>query len=82
MEFFKSLSLWNKRAIAAVIGGIAGYSYYHYIGCASGTCAITGNPYISTLYGMAIAMLLVNSPKKKDSEDNNGTDNPAADQKI
>ena len=82
MEFFKSLTLWHKRAIAAVIGGAGGYAYYYYIGCISGTCAITSNPYISTVYGMAMAALLVSSPKKKESEDNNGTDNTATDQKI
>ncbi len=75
MEFFKSLTVWHKRSIAAVIGGTGGYAYYYYIGCISGTCAITSNPYISTVYGMAMAMLLVNSPKKKESEDNNGTYN-------
>lgn len=82
MEFFKSLTVWHKRGIAAVIGGAGGYAYYYYIGCISGTCAITSNPYISTVYGMAMAALLINSPKKKETEDNNGNDNSATDQKI
>ncbi len=82
MEFFKSLTVWHKRAIAAVIGGAGGYAYYYYIGCISGTCAITSNPYISTVYGMAMAALLVSSPKKKETGENNGTDNTATDQKI
>jgi hypothetical protein len=82
MEFFKSLSIWNKRAIAAGIGGIAGYAYYHYIGCISGTCAITSNPYISTAYGMVMGALLVSSPKKKESGENNGTDITATSKEI
>jgi hypothetical protein len=82
MEFFKSLTVWRKRAIAAVVGGAGGYAYYYYIGCISGTCAITSNPYISTLYGMAMAALLVSSPKKKESEDKNGSDNTAANKEI
>jgi hypothetical protein len=55
-------------AIGVVVGAIAGYLYYFYIGCASGTCAITSKPLNSTLYGAAMGGLLFNmfikSPKK------------------
>jgi Family of unknown function (DUF6132) len=63
----------NKKAIiitgiGIVVGAIAGYAYYFYIGCASGTCAITSNPLNSTIYGAAMGGLLFNmfikSPKK------------------
>lgn len=68
MEFFKSLTLTHKRLIAGAVGTIAGFLYYHYVGCMSGTCAITSNPYISSIYGGVIGMLLVPSPPagKKD----------------
>ena len=33
------------------IGAIAGYLYWKFIGCTSGTCAITSNPLNSTIYG-------------------------------
>lgn len=82
MEILKQLNIWQKRGIAAVLGGIAGYAYYFYIGCASGMCAITSNPYISTGYGMMLGALLINSPKKHDQESSHGTDATAADQKI
>lgn len=53
--------------IGIVIGAIAGYLYYYYVGCASGTCAITSKPLNSTLYGAAMGGLLFNmfikSPK-------------------
>jgi Family of unknown function (DUF6132) len=53
--------------IGIVIGAIAGYLYYYYVGCASGTCAITSKPLNSTVYGAAIGGLLFNmfikSPK-------------------
>ncbi len=41
---------WLK-AIGVIIGGVAGYLYYFYIGCASGSCPLTTNPWITTLYG-------------------------------
>lgn len=56
--------------IGVVLGLIAGYTYYFYVGCASGTCAITSKPLNSTLYGGLMGGLLFNmfvtSPKKKD----------------
>jgi phage shock protein E len=41
-----------------ILGGIAGYLYYHFIGCASGTCTITSVWYHSTLYGSVMGGLL------------------------
>ena len=36
--------------IGIIAGGIAGFLYYRFIGCASGSCKIASNPYISTIY--------------------------------
>lgn len=47
-------------SIGVVVGAIAGYSYYYYVGCASGTCAITSKPINSTLYGSLMGGLLFN----------------------
>lgn len=44
--------------IGIVLGGVGGYLYYHFIGCASGTCAITSKPLNSTIYGMVLGGLL------------------------
>jgi len=42
----------HKLAIIGVIAGaIGGYLYYHFVGCASGTCVFTSKPINSTLYG-------------------------------
>ncbi len=54
------------------IGGVAlgaalGFAYYRFIGCASGTCAITSNPVNSTLYG-AMMGFLMGWPSRKKSE--------------
>jgi len=56
------------NVIGIVIGAIAGYLYYFYVGCASGTCSITSKPLNSTFYGAVMGGLLLNMfityPKK------------------
>jgi hypothetical protein len=63
----------NKKVIiitsvGVVVGAITGYAYYYYVGCASGTCAITSKPLNSSLYGGLMGGLLFNifvtNPKK------------------
>ena len=63
----------SKKAIiitatGIIIGAIAGYLYYFYVGCVTGTCAITSKPLNSSLYGALMGGLLFNmfvkSPKK------------------
>lgn len=59
----------NILSIAGVIvGAVAGYLYYHYVGCASGTCAITSKPLNSTLYGAMMGGLLFSMFKKEEKE--------------
>lgn len=47
-------------SLGVVLGAIAGYAYYYFVGCASGTCAITSKPLNSTLYGALMGGLLFN----------------------
>lgn len=51
--------------IGVVLGAFAGYAYYYFVGCASGTCAITSKPINSTLYGSLMGGLLFNLFVKK-----------------
>lgn len=44
--------------IGVFVGAIAGYFYWQQVGCNSGSCAITSNPYNSTIYGAAMGGLL------------------------
>ena len=59
--------------VGVVVGLIAGYVYYHFVGCASGTCAITSKPINSTLYGGLMGGLIFNifvtSSKKKENNE-------------
>jgi hypothetical protein len=44
--------------LAFVVGGAAvGLAYHKLVGCRSGACPITANPYISTLYGALMGFL-------------------------
>ena len=48
-----------KRVLLSTLAGaFIGYLYYRFIGCYSGTCAITSSPYISTFYFSLMGLLL------------------------
>jgi len=51
---------WYYPAGAA-IGGAGGFTYWYYVGCASGTCPITSSPIFSTIWGLLIGSLLFTS---------------------
>ena len=55
---YKEKPLWQRRAIYGFVGAIGGFAYYYFIGCAHGSCLITGNPYVSTAYGTLMGMLV------------------------
>jgi len=47
------------HTLAYVAGGAAfGFAYHKIVGCSSGACPITANPYISTLYGALMGFLV------------------------
>lgn len=55
----------HKLVIAGVfLGALGGYLYYYFIGCVSGTCAITSNPLNSTIYGAVMGGLIFSMLKK------------------
>jgi hypothetical protein len=60
-EKFKTWRFW-KPFVAVALGSIAGFMYYHFIGCSSGSCAITSNPVMSTVWGGLLGLFLVKSP--------------------
>jgi hypothetical protein len=45
--------------IGALLGAIGGFLYWKFVGCSSGTCAITSKPFNSTLYGALMGSLLL-----------------------
>jgi hypothetical protein len=44
--------------IGVVVGGGLGFAFYKLVGCSTGTCPLTSNPFTSTLYGGVIGALI------------------------
>ncbi|RFM23189.1 MAG: hypothetical protein D0433_11930 [Candidatus Thermochlorobacter aerophilum] len=59
---------WLKLGVFVVLGALGGFAYYAFIGCTSGTCPITSNPYISTGYGALMGAVLGWERKQNSSQ--------------
>jgi hypothetical protein len=46
-----------RIAAGAVVGGAVGFGIYKFVGCSSGACPITSNPWISTIYGIVMGIV-------------------------
>ncbi|CAN5437558.1 hypothetical protein BH10BAC5_BH10BAC5_27330 [soil metagenome] len=66
----KFISKYKLTFIGVFAGAVAGFLYYYYVGCASGTCAITSKPLNSTLYGAMMGGLFLSSFISKKSSEN------------
>jgi len=53
-----------KWPVALALGALAGFTYWYYIGCNSGSCAITSSPVNSSIYGAVMGALFVNMFQK------------------
>ena len=45
-------------AVLAVLGALGGFLYYKFVGCVTGTCPITSNPWSSSVYGAVLGILV------------------------
>lgn len=60
---------YYKVIIGSAFGGAAGYAYYYFIGCHNGTCPISSNWHISTLYGVLMGFIAFFPIKKKQEQE-------------
>ena len=60
-EFFKSWSFW-KPFLGIILGGLGGFLFFYFVGCKSGSCAITSNPVSSILMGSFLGFFITSSP--------------------
>lgn len=50
-----------RIVIGMVVGGGLGFAFYKFVGCSTGTCPLTSNPFTSTLYGAVVGALIATS---------------------
>lgn len=59
--------------LIGVVAGLAGgYLYYTEIGCKSGGCPITSNPWMTTIWGGVMGYLVGDMFVKKNTNDQKG----------
>ncbi|MCC5915784.1 MAG: hypothetical protein JJU02_00510 [Cryomorphaceae bacterium] len=64
----------RQTILGVVLGLIAGYLYYHFIGCNSGACSITSSPLNSSLYGGLVGWLIFDMFPKTKTNEHSGND--------
>ena len=78
-EAIKSWDTW-RPLLGIVIGGLAGFILYRFIGCSTGSCAITRSPLNTSAAGALIGFLIAGPPclrsavkriKKENSDNEN-----------
>jgi len=60
-------AVWKTIGISA-LGAAGGFAYYYFVGCSSGTCPISSNPYVSTAYGALVGAVLSRGTSKSPQE--------------
>jgi hypothetical protein len=59
VEFlWTEVSAWGGKVLPIALGAVGGYVYYRLVGCRTGACPLTSNPWISTLYGALLGALI------------------------
>ena len=56
---------YKRDLIGITLGAVAGFLYWKFLGCSSGTCMITSKPINSTLYGAVMGFLVAGIFKKQ-----------------
>jgi len=73
--YYMMILKYKWTIAAAMLGATAGYAYYYFIGCSSGSCPITSSPWISTLYGAGMGLVVaMPSSKKKPTQGSDTTE--------
>jgi hypothetical protein len=56
----------NRRTIVGLaLGAVGGFLYWRFVGCTSGHCPISSNPFISTTYGGLLGYLFIGMISKE-----------------
>jgi hypothetical protein len=60
-DFFRSSYFW-KPFLGIIAGALFGFLYFYFIGCKAGSCAITSDPFMSTITGGLLGFFITSSP--------------------
>jgi hypothetical protein len=50
-----------RMIIGVLIGAVLGFAWYKLVGCQSGACPITSNPWMSTFYGALMGLFITHA---------------------
>ncbi|MEN6501232.1 MAG: DUF6132 family protein [Tenuifilaceae bacterium] len=56
-KWTRSKKFW-RPALGIALGGLAGFAYFYFIGCRSGSCPITSSPVSSILVGSLLGLII------------------------
>ena len=56
---------YKRDLIGITLGAVAGFLYWRFVGCSSGTCMITSKPFNRSLYGAVMGFLVAGIFTKK-----------------
>lgn len=59
---------YRLEIIGILVGAVTGWGYWFFIGCSSGTCAITSKPLNSILYFAVLGGLISGMFKKENKK--------------
>ena len=54
----ENIKKWLKRILFTAGGALVGLAYYYFVGCSTGACPLTSNPFITAGYMGFIGWLL------------------------
>ena len=57
-KMMQRIKVLIPEIIGLAVGAAGGLIYYKVVGCSTGTCPITSNPWISTIWGAVMGYLV------------------------
>ncbi|MBL7931620.1 MAG: hypothetical protein JNL60_06955 [Bacteroidia bacterium] len=64
---------YKLEIIGSITGAVGGFLYWKFVGCASGSCAITSSPVNSSIYGAMMGALFFGLFKRENKNNSKET---------